>query len=82
MMESRRTSIPILHTRGTFYEVGYDVVSPILVWSEKKSGCYCTFRFAQVPSILSSILPYISYIATLLRYLNFHWSRTLENIFE
>ena len=27
MAEPRRTSIPILHTRGTFYEVGYDVVS-------------------------------------------------------
>ena len=30
MAEPRRTSIPILHTRGTFYEVGYDVVSLLL----------------------------------------------------
>ena len=27
MAEPRRTSIPILYTRGTFYEVGYDIVS-------------------------------------------------------
>ena len=79
MMESRRTSIPILHTRGTFYEVGYDVVSPILVWTEKK--VIALFDWPKC-HVLSSILPYISYIATLLRYLNFHWSRTLENIFE
>ena len=26
MAEPRRTSIPVLHTRGTHYEVGYDIV--------------------------------------------------------
>ena len=36
--EPRRATVPVLYTRGTHYEVGYDIVSPLIHSICKKVG--------------------------------------------
>ena len=36
--EPRRATVPVLYTRGTHYEVGYDIVSPLIHSISKKVG--------------------------------------------
>ena len=45
--EPRRATVPVLYTRGTHYEVGYDIVSPLIHSISKKVGA--------VPNVLVGV---------------------------
>ena len=50
--EPRRATVPVLYTRGTHYEVGYDIVSPLIHSISKKVGAV---RYQMSSSVLGAM---------------------------
>ena len=64
--EPRRATVPVLYTRGTHYEVGYDIVSPLIHSICKKVGAVPNVLVGQWAIIIfhfSRFFPFKTYTA-------------------